>query len=178
VALAASSSIKAKSSGRVIGEIDQHFVMTVFEHVMEDRAAPVLRRVALAGWSILEGIGLVGFGIVQRNPRPSKIGCSVSMKTIARDKSRPLARQRSQKPRTRSFSGRPVRPWLTSQFISCNRGATSMTLLCRAITFGERLARNALPTISFGQPFRRPLSRSWRRDGRADRVRPPTAGTA
>jgi len=37
------------------------------------------------------------------------------MKTRPRDRSRPPARQRSQKPRTRSFSGAPVRPWLVSQ---------------------------------------------------------------
>src|SRR6516162_10399895 len=62
----------------------------------------------------------------QRNPRPSKIGCSVSMKTMARDSSRPSARQRSQKPRMRSFSDKPVRPWLTSQFIRRKRGSRSI----------------------------------------------------
>ncbi len=63
----------------------------------------------------------------QRNPRPSKIGCSVSMKTSPRDRSRPPALQRSQKPRTRSFSGKPVRPWLTSQFINRSRGVKSIS---------------------------------------------------
>src|SRR3974390_2806599 len=62
----------------------------------------------------------------QRTPRPSKIGCSVSMKTMARDSSRPSERQRSQKPRRRSFSGKPVRPWLTSQFIRRWRGSRSI----------------------------------------------------
>jgi len=32
-----------------IGEIDQDLVLAVFEHVIESRAAPGLRRVALAG---------------------------------------------------------------------------------------------------------------------------------
>ena len=47
-----------------IGEIDLEFVMAVFEHVIEGGAAPVLRGMALAGRSILEGVALVGFGVV------------------------------------------------------------------------------------------------------------------
>src|ERR1700722_3246777 len=81
----------------------------------------------------------------QRNPRPSKIGCRVSMKTRPRDTSRPAARQRSQKPRTRSFSDAPVRPWLVSQFIRFRRGANSMGPLCRAIVTRERLASTLRP---------------------------------
>ena len=48
----------------MVGQIDQHLVMAVFEHMKEHRAAPILRRVALVGRSILETIGLVGLGIV------------------------------------------------------------------------------------------------------------------
>ena len=110
-----------------IGEIDPQFVMAVLEHVKEGRAPPVLRRIALpVGPYSKLSLSLVSVSF-QRNPRPSKIGCSVSMKTSPRDRSRPSARQRSQKPRTRSFSARPVRPWLTSQFISLRRGARSIS---------------------------------------------------
>ena len=52
----------------------------------------------------------------------------------------PPPRQRSQKPRTRSFSDAPVSPWPVSQFIRFRRGANSMGSLWRAIVTRERLA--------------------------------------
>ena len=51
-----------------IGEIDQHLVMAVFEHVKEGRAAPVLRGVALAGRAVFEGVALVGLDVVPAKP--------------------------------------------------------------------------------------------------------------
>ena len=53
---------------RAIGKIDPHLVMAVFEHVIEGRAAPVLRRVALAGRPIFEGVALVGLDVVPAKP--------------------------------------------------------------------------------------------------------------
>src|ERR1700730_4962685 len=89
----------------------------------------------------------------QRNPRPSKIGCSVSMKTRPRDSSRPCARQRSQKPRTRSCSARPVRPWLTSQFVSRNRSVKSIGYYAAqsCVTKGSQdRPRNCARLLRFG----------------------------
>src|SRR5580698_10952636 len=48
------------------------------------------------------------------------------MKARPRDISRPSARQRSQKPRSRSLLAAPDRPCLTSQSITFNRGANSI----------------------------------------------------
>src|ERR1700730_6483102 len=96
------------------------------------------RQFCAASPSLVDPYSNVSLSLVavsfQRNPRPSKIGCSVSMKTSARDRSSPSARQRSQKPRTRSFSGSPVRPWLTSQFIRCSRGVGAIS--CYAAYYG------------------------------------------
>src|SRR5258708_2507748 len=89
------------------------------------------RQFCAASPSLVERYSNMSLSLVsvsfQRNPRPSKIGCRVSMKTLGREISRPPARQRSQKPRIRSFSGKPVRPWLTSQFIRRRRGVNSMS---------------------------------------------------
>ncbi len=53
-----------------IGEIDPHFVMTVFEHVIKGGAPPVLRGIARAGRSILEAVALVCFGVVPAKSAP------------------------------------------------------------------------------------------------------------
>lgn len=53
-----------------IGKVDLDIVVAVFEHVMEDRAAPVPRGVALTGRSVLECIVLVGFGVVPAKSAP------------------------------------------------------------------------------------------------------------
>ncbi len=42
-----------------IGQVDRKLVMALFEHVMEGRAAPVLRRLALVGRTVFERIALV-----------------------------------------------------------------------------------------------------------------------
>src|SRR6266699_3573120 len=78
------------------------------------------------------------------------------MKTRPRDRWRPPSRQRSQKPRIRSVSGRPVRPWLTSQFIRSRRVESSMPLLCRAIVPGESVG-GPLDALRLAAAGRRPL---------------------
>ena len=46
-------------------------------------------------------------------------------------------------PRISSGSGRPVRPWATSQFIRSRRADSSMSRLCRAIAAGESIPARA-----------------------------------
>src|ERR1700753_2857504 len=104
-----------------IGEIDQDLVLAVFEHVIESRAAPGLRRVALAGRPIFEHVALVGIDIAPAKPMP-------------------FANQRSQNPRTRSFSAAPARPWLTTQFIRFRRDVASIRYYAQQLRVMKRPA--------------------------------------
>ena len=47
-----------------VGEVDDALLVTLFEHVVEDRAPPAFRGVALVARAILESFGLVGFDVV------------------------------------------------------------------------------------------------------------------
>lgn len=75
--------------------------------------------------AVFESVALAGLGVVPAKSAPLEYRVQ-RMRTSPRDRSRPPDRQRSQKPRRRSFSGEPVRPWLTSQFVSCCRDVRSM----------------------------------------------------
>ena len=50
--------------GPAIGEFDRQFLVAVFEHVIEDRAAPGLGGFALVGRAIFEHVAFVGLGVV------------------------------------------------------------------------------------------------------------------
>ena len=161
-----------------LGEIDPDLVLAVFEHVIEDRAAPVLGGIALAGRAVFEGVAFVGLSVV-----PAKAAALEDrVQRIDEDDgrattSRPSARQRSQKPRIRSFSGRPVRPWLTSQFIRRRRGVSSMKPIMprnRDVTKGAAISR-LLPRMTTS-----PSSLTKDVDGMVEQIehRLPTAGTA
>ena len=50
--------------GHAVGELDRQFLVAVFEHVIEDRAPPGLRGLALVGRAIFEDVAFVGLGVV------------------------------------------------------------------------------------------------------------------
>ena len=109
-----------------IGEIDPHLVMAVFEHVKEGGAPPVLRRIAFPGRAIFEAVALVGFGVVPAKSaalenRVQRIDEDQPARQIEAFGAAALAEAAHQ-----IVLGRPVRPWLTSQFISLRRGTRSM----------------------------------------------------
>ena len=122
-----------------IGEIDPHFVVAVLQHVKEGRAPPVLRRIALPGRSIFEAVALVGLGVVPAKSaalenRVQRIDEDQAARQIEAFGAAALAEAAHE-----IVLGKPVRPWLTSQFISLRRGARSMsgpqlhTVACRII---------------------------------------------
>ena len=57
--------VEARIAERVrVGEVDHAMLVTVFEHVVEDRAPPGLGGIALVARAVLEGVGLVGLDVV------------------------------------------------------------------------------------------------------------------
>src|SRR6202043_2211606 len=53
-----------------VAEVDNEFVMAVFEHVVKHGTAPVPRRLALTARTIFKAVGFVGFGIVPAKAAP------------------------------------------------------------------------------------------------------------
>ena len=115
-----------ESMASAIGEVDRHFLDAAFEHVVEDRILPGLRGFALVGRPIFERVAFVGLGVVPANAAALEIRVQRIDEDHPARQADPSAQQRSQKPRIKSFSGRPVRPWLTSQFIRRRRGVSSI----------------------------------------------------
>lgn len=47
-----------------VGQIAHALIVTLFEHLVEDRASPAFRGVALLGRTVLETVGLIGLDVV------------------------------------------------------------------------------------------------------------------
>ena len=125
-----------------IGEIDRQFVIAVFKHVVEDRAAPVLRGVALVGRSIFERVALVGFGVV-----PAK-SVSLEYRVQRIDQNEPARQLQPFGTATLAEAADQIVLWQTSETLAdqpvhqAQTGREFHAVLCRAIMPDERMDRS------------------------------------
>src|SRR5450432_4183608 len=175
-----------------IGEINLELIEATFEHVIENRAAPVLCGFAFAGRAVFEHVAFVGLGIVPAKSAPFEnrmqgIDENTGAGNIQTACSTALAEATD-----KIVLGQAGETLFDQPIHQAQAGREFHTVLCRVIMRDERSQRrpadrlcaagstlDARPSVIFlASRSRRLLSRRSRRDGRATRARLPTAGKA